>query len=100
MPMLTKSNNRQVEKGVRSIQTSTAYGQPWWQGLGSNDMPSSGQQENSSVDPASAQPQGSVEGVPKDIETNAALHSGTLSKLNDTLYIFSCLNALYIYCYL
>lgn len=86
--MLTKSNNRQVEQGVRSIQTSTAYGQPWWQGLGSNDMPSSGQQENSSVNPASEQPQGSVEGDPKDIETNTALHSGTLSKLNFIFYLF------------
>lgn len=78
MPTLTNSNNRQVEKGVRSIQTSTAYGQPWWQGLGSNDMPSSGQQEDSSINPASALPQGSVEGVPKDIDTNAAPHSGSL----------------------
>ncbi|KAH6810712.1 hypothetical protein C2S51_024474 [Perilla frutescens var. frutescens] len=76
MPTLTKSNNRQVEKGLRSIQTSTPYGQPWWQGLGSNDMPPSGQQEDSSITPATVQPQGSVEGIPKDTETNAALHSG------------------------
>ncbi|XP_057790172.1 nuclear transcription factor Y subunit A-1-like [Salvia miltiorrhiza] len=75
MPTLTKSNNRQVEKGLRSIQTSTPYGQPWWQGLGSNDMPSSGQQEDSSINPAAVQPQGSVEGIPRDTETTA-LHSG------------------------
>lgn len=77
MPTLTKSNtNRQVEKGLRSIQTSTPYGQPWWQGLGSNDMPSSGQQEDSSINHAAVQPQGSVEGIPRDTETNAVLHSG------------------------
>ncbi|XP_042003270.1 nuclear transcription factor Y subunit A-4-like [Salvia splendens] len=76
MPTLTKSNtNRQVEKGLRSIQTSTPYGQPWWQGIGSNDMPSSGQQEDSSINPEAVQPQGSVEGIPRDTETNAVLHS-------------------------
>ncbi|KAG6414060.1 hypothetical protein SASPL_126777 [Salvia splendens] len=76
MPTLTKSNtNRQVEKGLRSIQTSTPYGQPWWQGLGSNDMPSSGQQEDSSINHAAVQPQGSVEGIPRDTETNVVLHS-------------------------
>lgn len=76
MPTLTKSNNRQVEKGLRTYQTSSTYGQPWWQGLGSNDMPSSGRQEDSSINPAAVQPQSSVEGIPRDTETNAALHSG------------------------
>lgn len=100
MPTLTKSNNRQVEKGLRSIQTTAPYGQPWWQGLGSNDMPSSGQPEDSSITSATVQPQGSVEGIPKDTETNAALHSGNRPcRTTNFTYMPSllCLNILYVY---
>nr|AWW87403.1 NF-Y3 protein [Tectona grandis] len=71
MPTLAKSNNRQLETGLRSIPTSTPYSQPWWQGLGNNDMPSSGQQEDGTVTSATLHPQGTVEGIPKDTETNS-----------------------------
>lgn len=102
MPTLTKSNNRQVEKGLRSIQTTAPYGQPWWQGLGSNDMPSSGQPEDSTITSATVQlqPQGSVDGISKDTETNAHLHSGNrpckttyFTSISSLLY----LNILYVY---
>ncbi|KAI3448886.1 hypothetical protein Pfo_005551 [Paulownia fortunei] len=76
MPTLAKSNDRPLQTGLRSIPTSTSYSQPWWQGLGNNDMPSSGQQEDGSITPATLQPQGTGEEIAKDTETNAALRSG------------------------
>ncbi|KAK6120819.1 hypothetical protein DH2020_045447 [Rehmannia glutinosa] len=73
MPTLAKNSNRQLEN-LESIPTSTPYSQPWWQGLGNNDMPSSGQKEDGSVNPATLQPQGTGEGITKDTETNAGLN--------------------------
>lgn len=96
MPTLAKSNNRQLETGLRSIPTSTPYGQPWWQGLGNSDMASSGQQEDGSVTPATLHPQGTVEGIPKDTETNA--RSGSLLCFTKHFTFFWLrLNVLYVY---
>ncbi|KAK4428815.1 Nuclear transcription factor Y subunit A-9 [Sesamum alatum] len=76
MPALAKSNGQQLETGLRSIPNSTSYGQPWWQGLGHNGLPSGGQQEDGPISPATLQPQGTGEGASKDTETNATLRSG------------------------
>ncbi|PIN27168.1 hypothetical protein CDL12_00084 [Handroanthus impetiginosus] len=73
MPTIAKSNGRQLETGLRSIQTSTPYSQPWWQGLGNNDMASSGRQGDGSMTPATLQPQAANEAIVKHTETNAAL---------------------------
>ncbi|KAL8542269.1 hypothetical protein ACS0TY_003220 [Phlomoides rotata] len=80
MPTIAKSNSQQLDMGLRSVPTSTSYSQPWWQGLRNNDMPSSGQQEDGPVAPATLHPQGTVEGIPKDTDANSALQSG----LNDS----------------
>ncbi|KAL0373278.1 UNVERIFIED_CONTAM: Nuclear transcription factor Y subunit A-1 [Sesamum radiatum] len=76
MPALAKSNDQQLETGLRSIPNSTLYSQPWWQVHGHNGMPSGEQQEDGPINPATLQPQGTGEGASKDPETNAALRSG------------------------
>lgn len=72
MPTLAKSSSQQLDTGLRIIPTSTPYSQPWWQGLGNNDMPSSGQQQDGPEAPR----QGTAEGIPKDTDANPALQSG------------------------
>ncbi|KAL0309052.1 UNVERIFIED_CONTAM: Nuclear transcription factor Y subunit A-1 [Sesamum radiatum] len=76
MPALAKSNDQQLETGLRSIPNTTFYSQPWWQGLGHNGMPSGGQQEDGPISPATLQLQGTGEGASNDPEINAALRSG------------------------
>lgn len=78
MPIFVKSNDRQQESGLRSIPTSVPYSQPWWQGLGNNDLPSAGQLQDGSIAPPTLQPHGTGEGVTKDTETGVALPSGSL----------------------
>ncbi|KAL0307456.1 UNVERIFIED_CONTAM: Nuclear transcription factor Y subunit A-9 [Sesamum calycinum] len=78
MPALAKSNDQQLETGLRSIPNTTFYSQPWWQGLGHNGMPSGGQQEDGPISPATLQLQGTGEGASNDPEINAALRSGSL----------------------
>ncbi|KAG8363603.1 hypothetical protein BUALT_Bualt19G0039600 [Buddleja alternifolia] len=79
MPTLSKSNDRNLETGLRSIPTSTRHSQPWWQGLGNNDMPSSGHQEDGSITPATFLSQGNGGVNVKDMETNADVRTGWLN---------------------
>lgn len=97
MPTIAKSNSQQLDTGLQSIPTSTPYSQPWWQGLGNNDMPSSGHQEDG---PAALHPQGTAEGTPKDTDASSTLQSGSpyaLPHLFNFFVMFKILNVLYVH---
>lgn len=72
MPTLAKNNDRQPDT---RLPTSTPNSHPWWHSLGNNDMPSSGQQENGSLNTGTLCRLSTADGIVKDKETNAAIRS-------------------------
>lgn len=75
MPTKPKLDDRRVEPGDKSNQSSTVYSQPWWHGIG-----------NSSISPAalvgSPSKSASVEHLNSHVATNS-LHLQTNGRLDN-----------------
>ncbi|KAL2478490.1 nuclear transcription factor Y subunit A-4-like [Forsythia ovata] len=76
MPTLAKNNDRLLETGAQSFQSSTPYTRPWGRGFGNSGMPLIREGADESITSGTSQSQGKDKGSVKETEINAP-HSGS-----------------------